>query len=292
MAPRMIGDVKIDRVTENAGPSFLPDKLFPDWTPEALEKHRHWLVPGAFDERSGRLIMSLHSWVVHTGRHTILIDTCVGNHKTRSRRMWHDLNTPFLDRLADAGVQPEAVDYVLCTHLHTDHVGWNTRLADGRWRPTFPNARYLIGRTDYDDRLRQMDDPAGVRPLDGAFEDSVLPIVEAGQALMIEDGYRIDNTMVIEAAPGHTPGHVTMTLISHGAEALFTGDIMHHPLQVYEPYWNSAFCELPSRAATTRREVLERLADRPVMMMPAHFPDPCSGHVHSAGDGFRFSFAT
>ena len=292
MAAHVIGDVTIDRVEENAGPSFLPGQLYPDWTPEALERHRHWMVPRAFHERSGRLVMSLHSWILRTGRHTVIIDTCVGNCKARSRKMWNNLDIPFLERLAAQGVRPEEVDYVLCTHLHTDHVGWNTRLEDGRWVPTFPNAKYLIGRLDYDYWTQRMEVRPEESPIDGAFEDSVLPIVEAGQAVMVGDGYRVDDTLLIEAAPGHTPGHVTVSLTSGGREALFVGDIMHHPIQVHEPHWNSAFCEWPDHAAVTRRHVLERLADRPTLMLPAHFPDPCCGYVlGGAGGGFRFAFA-
>ncbi len=291
MAERAVGEVVIRRVEENAGPSFLPGQLYPDWTPAHLEKHRDWMVPRAFHEPSGRLSMSLHSWLLRTPRHTILIDSCVGNCKTRSRKMWNGLDTPWLDRLKAAGATPEEVDYVLCTHLHTDHVGWNTRLEDGRWVPTFPNAKYLIGKLDYRYWTQRAELSGGEDPLDGAFADSVLPVVEAGQAVMVEDGYRIDESMLIEAAPGHTPGHVTMQLLSAGEEALFVGDIVHHPIQVFEPHWNSAFCEWPEHAAVTRRRVLERVADRPALLMPAHFPAPSCGHVLSAGDGFRFRFA-
>ena len=288
MSIRRIGEVAISRVEENAGPSFKPHALFPDWTEAALEKHRHWLVPRCYDERSGRFLMSLHSWIVRTDRHTILVDTCVGNDKTRSRAMWNRLSTPWLDRLRAAGVQPEEVDFVLCTHLHTDHVGWNTRLSNGRWVPTFPNAKYLFSKTDYDywgEKNREA--PA----LDNAYNDSVLPVVEAGRAVMIDGGHAIDDRFLIEPAPGHTPGHVTMRLTSQGESALFTGDIMHHPLQVFEPHWNSHFCEWPEEAAKTRRRVLESLADTPTLMLPAHFAAPHCGHVHRDGDGFRFAFA-
>ncbi len=285
---RMIGDVRVGRVEENAGPSFLPEILYPDWVPEKLEEHRHWLVPRCFHERTGRLMMSLHSWVIRTAHHTILVDTCVGNHKTRSRSMWNDLDLPFLQRMRDAGVPPESVDYVLCTHLHTDHVGWNTQLKDGRWVPTFANAKYLFSKTDYDYWGRKnREEPA----LDGAYNDSVLPIIEAGRAVMIDGDHAIDDGFRIAPAPGHTPGHVTLRVESKGASALFTGDIMHHPLQAHEPDWNSRFCEFPDDARPTRRRILESVADTDTLMLPAHFPAPHCGHVRSHGDKFRYVHA-
>ncbi len=291
MVASVIGDITVHRVEENAGPSFLPDRLYPDWTPNHLEAHRDWMVPRAFHERSGRLVMSLHSWLLHTPHHTVLVDSCVGNGKTRSLGIWNDLDTPWLDRLKAAGAAPEDIDIVLCTHLHTDHVGWNTRLENGRWTPTFPNATYLIGKIDYQYRTQRLALYPDEEPMDGAFADSVQPLVEAGQAIMVEDGYRIDETLTIEAAPGHTPGHMIIALSSGGEEALFVGDIMHHPVQVHEPHWNSSFCEWPEHAAVTRRRLLERVADRPVLLLPSHFPGPGCGHVISAGDGFRFRFA-
>ncbi len=290
MTVRMIGDVTVGRVEENAGPSFKPHALFPSWTEAALEKHRSWLVPRCYDERSGRFVMSLHSWIIRTGRHTILVDTCVGNDKERSRPTWNRLSTPWLDRLRDAGVHPEEVDFVLCTHLHTDHVGWNTRLENGRWVPTFPNAKYLFSKTDYEYwGEKNRSGPA----LDNAYNDSVLPVVEAGRAVLVADGdgHTIDERFEIAPAPGHTPGHVTLKLVSKGESALFTGDIMHHPIQVHEPDWNSRFCEWPDEAAKTRRRVLESIADTATLMLPAHFAAPHCGYVRSDGDSFRFAFA-
>ena len=175
---------------------------------------------------AGSLMMSLHSWLLRTPRHTILVDTCVGNHKTRSRKMWDNLDTPWLDRLKAAGVAPEEVDFVLCTHLHTDHVGWNTRLENGRWVPTFPNAKYLIGKIDYQYRTQRLELFPDEEPMDGAFADSVLPVVEAGQAVMVEDGYRIDEAMTDRgrARPHARPCH-------HGARVRRRGSAVrrrHH----------------------------------------------------------------
>ena len=255
MSVRQLGDASIARVEDIAGPSFKPGAIYNDFQPSVIEEYRDWLVPGHYFEKLDRLNMSVHSWVVRTGRHTVVIDTCIGNHKARpDAPFWNDRNGPFLDRLSEAGVAPESVDYVMCTHLHVDHVGWNTKLENGRWVPTFPNAKYLISRKEYA-YYEQENRKAPVN--DGSFTDSVLPIMEAGRAVMIDDGHELDDCMLVKLTPGHTPGHITIRLASKGEEALFTGDIMHHPLQVYRPEWNSAFCVDQAASRATRRQVLE-----------------------------------
>ena len=290
MQTRMIGDISVTRVEEILGPGFLPTQLCPDFQPEALQRHRNWLVPNHYHEKSGRLIGSVHSWVLRTGRHTILVDTCVGNDKTRHGfPSWTNRQGPFLERLAEAGVAPEAVDFVLCTHLHVDHVGWNTRLVDGRWVPTFPNAKYLFARREYD-HWQQIERQTGDRVDDGSFDDSVLPVVEAGQALLVESDRGIEDGLFLAPAPGHTPGHITLNLVSRDRKALFTGDIMHHPIQVYYPDWSSGFCTDPVQSRKTRRDVLEFCADQGALMLPAHFGAPHAGRVRRHGTAFAFDF--
>ncbi|MDX2205245.1 MAG: MBL fold metallo-hydrolase [Hyphomicrobiaceae bacterium] len=284
-----LGNVDIRRIEESCGPSFRPAQVLPDWTAEAVAPHRGWLVPDYFSEEKGRLVMSVHSWLLRTRHHTILVDTCVGNHKERpGQPAFHMLDRPYLANLAAAGVRPEEIDYVLCTHLHVDHVGWNTRLADGRWVPTFPNARYVFSRTD-----RDFYDPArgaGGRIEANArvFNDSVLPILEARQDMVVEGVVELTDGITIEPAPGHSPGHVLIKLVSAGAEGLFTGDIMHHPMQIWEDTWSSAFCTDPGQARLSRRRVLEHACAHGSILYPAHFAGPHIGRVGERPGGFAF----
>jgi glyoxylase-like metal-dependent hydrolase (beta-lactamase superfamily II) len=286
------GDVRVTRIEESAGLGFQCDQLLPDWTSEAVAEHLHWLVPGYFDPASGRSVTSIHTWLVKTPSHTVLIDTCVGNHKERPWvPRFHQLDTPWLDRLSRAGVTPDDVDFVLCTHLHTDHVGWNTFLKDGRWVPTFPNARYVFSQDEHDHWSPETNPGLAISRPDRAaiYTDSVLPVVLSKQALILNGSHAIDDWLSIEPAPGHTPGHIVIRLKdnSRRTRALFTGDIMHHPIQVVKPMWNSCFCDLPEQARTTRSRVLETCVEEGALLMPAHFADPHVGRIERSGDGFR-----
>ncbi len=294
MTTMMIGDVAVTRVEEMCGPGFRPHDLLPDLQREALEEHGHWLKPDHYHEGLDRFVASVHSWVIKTDHHTILVDTCIGNDKERpAMERWHRLQLPFLDRLAEAGVQPEKVDIVMCTHLHVDHVGWNTKLENGRWVPTFPNAKYVFARQEYDHWVKTADDEEAARIGNAnalAFNDSVLPVVEAGLAEMVDGAHALEDRLTIDPAPGHTPGSCTLTLAADDQEALFTGDIMHHALQVYYPEWNSCFCIDQEMARATRRRILAESADRPRLLLPAHFGAPHAGRVVSKGDRFAMEF--
>ncbi|MBM3555998.1 MAG: MBL fold metallo-hydrolase [Alphaproteobacteria bacterium] len=277
-----IGAFALDRVVETDGLGFSPKGLIADLDEAVFESHFGWMVPGHYDPATRRFVMGVHSWVLRTSRHTILVDTCAGNHKTRTQMPgFHKLDTPWLARLAEVGVRPEAVDFVLCTHLHVDHVGWNTRLADGRWVPTFPNARYLFSRVEHDHWAKGRDE---------VYVDSVLPVVEKGQARMIEGSDEIEAGLRIEPAPGHTPGSVILAAESQGSRAIFSGDIMHHPVQVFEPDWNSRFCVDQAQARATRRLVLERCSDSGALLLPAHFGPPHGGRIRRRGDKFAIDF--
>lgn len=284
-----VGDVEISRIAEFEQPMFDPFFIYPALTAETLDRHRPWLAPRLLDPATGRLVISIHAFVVRTRRRTILVDACSGNDKTRpSRPHFHMQNRPWLDRLAAAGFRPEDIDFVLCTHLHIDHVGWNTRLVGGRWVPTFPRARYLFTQAEWDhwkDEKRR----AAYAP-DGHIEDSVLPVIESGQADLVAMDYEFDDEAWLEPTPGHTPGHVALHVRSGGAEAVLSGDLMHTALQCAEPELSSAFCVDPALSARTRRGFLERCADRPVLVMPTHFPAPSVGWVTPEGTGFRFRF--
>ena len=244
MKPQRIGAFTVSRVMEFEGPIFAPDFLFPDADAATIRANADWLMPSFIDPDSGRLIMSFHSYVVRTPRHTIVVDTCLGNDKHRpAREFWHMRRGSYLQDLAAMGVAPEQVDFVMCTHLHVDHVGWNTRLVDGRWVPTFPNARYVFARTE----LAHWQDAAASDPGEpvnhGSYQDSVLPVGEAGQAVLVENDHQIEDGIWLEGAPGHTPGNVMVRLRSGGDDAVLTGDTIQHPVQLARPDWSSRFCD-------------------------------------------------
>ena len=288
MRPFAVGDVQVASVMEFVTPWFDPGVLFPDSTPEAAARHRDRLGPHCIDAASGALIMASQSFLLRTPHHTVLIDTCVGNHKQRPNPKLHGADWPWLDRLGTAGVAPQDIDMVLCTHLHVDHVGWNTCLKDGRWVPTFPNARYLFHRREFEARIeadRNAPNPAG-----DYMGDSVAPVMDAGQGVLVDGDHEIGDGLWLEPAPGHSPGHVCIRLERGGLRALFSGDVMHHPIQCAEPSWSSRFCTDPAESRRTRRSLLERCADTDVVVVPAHFPNGTAGRVVSAGDGFRFAF--
>jgi len=284
-----IGEATITRIEEQLGFASRPPEQYLDgFERDTLARHLDWLVPHHYSTEHDRLITSIHSWLIRTSRHTILLDSCAGNHKNRPGfpRM-HQLETPFLDQLRRAGAEPEQIDIVLCTHLHADHVGWNTVLKDGRWVPTFPNATYLFSRTENetgDPRRHPAADADLLRG--GAYRDSVLPVIEARQALLIDADHAIDDTMTIVAAPGHSRGHIAMWLANAAGRALFCGDVLHHALQVHAPHWNSKFCELPALARATRRTLLEQCAEYRALLFPGHFGAPHVAGIGAAAAGF------
>jgi glyoxylase-like metal-dependent hydrolase (beta-lactamase superfamily II) len=288
-----IGKVTVTRIEEQLGfGSFPPEQYFAGFDREVLRRHLDWLVPNHYTLAHDALVTSVHSWLIRTGRHTILLDSCAGNRKDRP--WWprfHQLDTPFLDRLRIAGARPEDIDIVLCTHLHADHIGWNTVLRDGRWVPTFPNATYLFSRIEnafWDPRqnVALAEDP----PRKIAYRDSVLPVIEAGQATLVEGSHAIDDTLLIEPAPGHTPGHVILKLSVPGGRGLFSGDVIHHPLQVYAPHWNTQFCFDPGQARASRRRVLEYCVDEKALLFPTHFGAPHVAAIMAGARGFMLKF--
>ena len=289
MTPLHFGDIAVSRVVEAEGPSFFPGFLLADSDDAAIDAERAWLEPRFFDRASGRLIMSVHSYLIRTPHHTILVDTCVGNDKERpSTKPWHRQQTPWLDRLSEAGVAPEEIDVVLCTHLHVDHVGWNTRLVDGHWVPTFPNAQYLFHKDEYA-YWEQHGAAAGHAGAgDGCFEDSVLPVMEAGQALLVDGDHAIDDALRLEPSPGHSPGHVCLHLSGGGRRAVFSGDLMHHPVQAAYPEWNSRFCYKPAQSRATRERFVDQHAETDTIILAAHFATPTAGRIVNGGARCRF----
>ncbi len=279
MTTLTLGDVSVARVIEIGRSSFPTTSMLPDSTAEAIARHHDWLRPHFWDDAAGDLGSRIGTYIVRTPRHTVLIDTGVGNDKPRDGSpVWHMRRGGFLDDLAAAGVTPEQVDVVLCTHLHVDHVGWNTRLVDGRWRPTFPRARYLFAGEEWE-FWRHEKDPC--------IADSVVPVVEAGQAVLVQSDHVVDPWLSLEPSPGHTPGHVCVRLRTSAGEAIFSGDLMHRTVQVAEPQWSSRFCADAAKARATRRLFVERHADSGVLVLAAHFPR--AGYIVRRAGGFRFS---
>lgn len=288
MRRRKIGDIVLDRIveTESADPFFDPVGFFPETTPEQWEPYKAWTRPRVVDPVSGKLVLAIQSFLVRTRHHTILVDTCVGDHKPRSMPSWNMTSSGrFLANLAAAGVQPEAVDYVMCTHLHRDHVGWNTVLRDGRWVPTFPNATYVFSRKEFDYWATQRDQ----RPNEG-WADSVLPVVDAGRAALVANDFAIDDEVWLEPTPGHTPDHVSVHLESNGAQAVITGDLIHTPVQCVEPAWAMRADFDRELARATRRAFLERYGGTDVLVCATHFPSPSWGRIAPRGNAFRFEF--
>lgn len=279
---RSIGDIRIVRALEMIMPFDRRD-FFLQVSDEQWAPHLPWLAPNAYDPATDSLIFPMQSYVVRTSHHTILIDTCVGNHKDRPNRpRWHQkTDATYIQALAAHGIRPEHIDFVFCTHLHGDHVGWNTRLEDGRWVPTFPNARYVFGKSEFDYWTEQ-NAKTPVPP----FDDSVLPVVEAGKAEIVRDDYAIGDHTRILPTPGHTPGHVAFTFGRGKDEAVFSGDLMHSPLQTRYPELSAKFDVDQTVAAATRRGFLERYCDTDTLCCTAHFPSPSTGKIRRLGNGF------
>jgi glyoxylase-like metal-dependent hydrolase (beta-lactamase superfamily II) len=275
-----IGGVKITRIVEletlSKGTFVLPDA-----TLENVKRDSELLMPH-FADANGKMRMSVHALVLESQGRRIVVDTCIGNDKLRGAPAWNMLHTSFLADLEQAGFPRESIDYVLCTHLHVDHVGWNTMMVDGRWIPTFPHARYLIGRKEWEhwsvDQSEFVKDP---------IDDSVRPVIDAGLAEFVEPDHKLTEEVWLESTPGHTPGHFSVRISSGGHDAVITGDLMHHPIQFLHPEWNCGADSIPEMARTTRRAFIERYANRDILVFGTHFATPSAGHIVTQGDAWR-----
>jgi glyoxylase-like metal-dependent hydrolase (beta-lactamase superfamily II) len=277
-----IGDVTVTRIVEieTAGGTRF---LLPDATREAV-REIDWLAPHFADE-TGRLLMSIHALVVETPSKRIIVDTCIGNDKPRATEQWSHMQTGFLKDLEAAGFVRDSIDTVLCTHLHVDHVGWNTMLADGQWVPTFPKARYLMGRVEFDHWRAEAEAGNGEPAI---FIDSVQPVWDAGLVDLVETDHQICPEVSFTPTLGHTPGHVSVLIRSKGQEALITGDFVHHPIQMAHPEWAALVDTDPEMSTETRRRMFAALADDQTLVIGTHFSPPTAGHVARDGDVFRF----
>jgi glyoxylase-like metal-dependent hydrolase (beta-lactamase superfamily II) len=276
-----IGDVTITRVQESVA-AIPPVGLMPKATDDVLASHASWLRPNFVDD-DGNLVLSIHAFGIEVGDRKIIVDTCIGNDRKIPGMEALTLDTPFLDDLAAAGFPREEVDTVICTHLHFDHVGWNTMLVDGEWVPTFPNARYVLCRDEWEHWNTE-----GQGGYALTIDDAVRPVIDAGLADLVPPDHKVADEIRLEPTPGHTPGHVAVHIESGGKHAFITGDLAHHPVQFAEPDWCSDPDTDPAQSEATRRRLLAEHGDTDVLVIGTHFAPPCSGRLVTDGNGYRF----
>ena len=306
-APFKVGRTSVQKVHELDLNGFVATQLFPDLNPAVLARHPGWLPPGTRDD-DGHALLSIHSWLVRHEGMTILVDAGAGNDKDRpGLKVLDHLHTPFLQRLQAVGVRPEDVDYVLLTHLHADHVGWNTSRVGSGWAPTFPNATVVCSAREwrYGRALAVNDqaEAASIRreagfgdpirvPVPGVFADSMEPLESAGRLRLVAiDGAEVLPGIRFLPTPGHSIDHAAIELSSAGQAAVFGGDVMHHVLEVHDPELVSMFCEFPDAVRRSRHALLRRLADTGVTYFSSHFPLTSAGHVVATGDRYDWRFA-
>jgi glyoxylase-like metal-dependent hydrolase (beta-lactamase superfamily II) len=282
-----LGEITIHRVVEQEGAFFGALEFFPTLTPALLEENLPWLAPKFVEPQTNKVILCVQSYIVRTPHHNILVDTCVGNRKSRpTRPAWHMMTSDRYERnLAATGLTVGDIDYVMCTHLHADHVGWNTKLDNGRWVPTFPTARYLFAERElahWSEKGKA--DPAG-HPW---ITDSVLPIVEAKRADTIRSDHVLNELVRLIPTPGHSIDHFSVHIGKAGQDAVIAGDMIHSPLQARYPELGMRADHDSAQAGLSRRKVLERFCDSTTLLCTVHFPSPSMGRIARWGDGFKF----
>jgi glyoxylase-like metal-dependent hydrolase (beta-lactamase superfamily II) len=276
-----VGDYAITAVLEEETPGIPPEFLLPDAKADDIAKHA-WLVPDYADAR-GRISMRVQAFVIEGRGRRVVVDPCVGNGKKRPQPFWNERSWPFLERFAEAGFEPRRVDTVVHTHLHSDHVGWDTHLRDGVWVPTFVNARHLYSARELEWCRR-----GGNPGIDGVYDDSIAPILAAGLADLVPEDADLGGGLRLEPTPGHTPGHVSLWVESQGQTALVSGDFLHHPVQCAEPQWAEIGDEDAELARATRRRMLERAAKTQALFLGTHFATRPAGRIRADGAAFRF----
>jgi glyoxylase-like metal-dependent hydrolase (beta-lactamase superfamily II) len=293
MKPIELGRMRIHKVHEMDSPVPLLSQL-PGTTADDMKRLLGWYDQPdevTADPETSFMTFSVHSWVIEIDGKRILIDTCCGNHKNRDLPEVHQLDTDYLGNLRRAGFAPEDIDMVMCTHLHFDHVGWNTQLENGKWVPTFRNARYVFGRRDFE---YFKTDPDGEALHNAAFIDSIVPVMEAGQGDVVEEDSiahrEIGNGVWLEPAFGHSPGCCTVNAQADGPPGVFWGDVIHHPVQLIRHDLPFAFDTDGASACKVRKATMERLADTDTMCFPAHFRRTSAGFVKRDGDAFRYEW--
>ncbi len=294
MQPIQLGRMTIHKVFEMESPTPMTMNL-PGVSAADLARLLHWYDPGdgeiTLDPATAQMTFSVHSFVIEVDGQTILVDTCDGNHKNRMVEAVHQLDTDYLGNLRRAGFEPADIDLVMCTHLHFDHVGWNTQLVNGKWVPTFGNAKYLFGKRDYE---YFKSGPAGEEPHHESFADSIVPVMEAGQGIIVDEDHvahrEIGNGVWLEPAFGHSPGCCTIHGRAGGEEAIFWGDVIHHPVQMIRHDLPFAFDADPATASLTRQRVMKKAAEEDLLCFPAHFRQTSAGRVKPDGDAYRYEW--
>ncbi len=294
MKPITLGRMRVHKIHEMDSPTPMLANL-PGVEPADLVRLKQWYTAPddeiTDDPETSMMTFGVHSWVIEVDGQTILVDSCCGNHKNRSIPEVHQMDTRYLENLRAVGFAPEDIDLVMCTHLHFDHVGWNTRLENGKWVPTFPNAKYLFGRKDYDYFVTN---PEGEEVHQEAFLDSILPVMDAGQGILVDENHvahrEIGNGIWLEPAFGHSPGNVTVHGQCGAEEAIFWGDVIHHPLQMIRFDLPFAFDADPAAASLTRQRVMRKAAEEDLLCFPAHFRLTSAGKVRADGDVFRYEW--
>lgn len=280
-----IGDVSVTGITDLPDFQIPVATLFPASDPGQLEAERHWLSPNFLVD--GNVRLTVRSWLLQVAGRNILVDACVGDHKERPHRTeWHRRDGgEWIAALAKNRLSPKDIDVVFCTHMHADHVGWNTRLENGRWVPTFPNARYVSSRVEFEHwQAETAVKDASAPP--NCFEDSVLPVMQAGQMDLVDDGWDLATGLVLRNSAGHTPGHMSMEVSRGGQRGVFCGDAIHSPIQMIAPDWSSAFCSDPDQARVTRKTMLASLAETDDILVPMHFGGSARCRVKSSGNAY------
>ena len=272
-----IGNIQITRIVEivvSGNNAFvLPD------AENELCLSLDWMKPHFMND-DGDLIFSVHALIIDTGEKRIMVDTCIGNDKQLAVPDWDKMQTTFISDLEDAGYSADSIDTVLCTHLHVDHVGWNTMLVDGNWVPTFKNARYLFAKEEWD-HWDSHEDEIEIGPV---MQQSVRPVVEAGLMDLVNSEHQVCAGIKLVPTPGHTPGHVSVHISSEGKEALITGDFVHHPVQMSRPHWCSAADDDQDKGLQTRNEMFSKYVDFDVLIIGTHFPTPTAGYIKHQSD--------
>jgi len=286
-----IGDARVTGVIEYSGPTHDPAFLYPAVDKAerdaVLQANASWLAPNHYVPHMDRLIVTIQLWVVQAGGNTIVIDTGVGNRKPRAAERMDRLNTLVMPWLESIGAGPQQVTHVVMTHLHTDHVGWNTVEKDGRWAPTFPKARYLFPKDEFD-YWKGLYDKGDKDVNQGSFADSMLPVLDAGLGDFMDGTAEVAGCLAPEPVPGHAPGMLSFRLRSRGEEGLFCADILHNAIQIVRPDWNDRYCLWPDKALESRAAGLKRACDRGALLMPMHLGAPYCGYVRRQGDGYAF----